>query len=193
MIAGRMVTALSVLTLGVATIGIGPVLAQTGGASTNGTPVSAGMNGTVTGPGGTAMPGGQSAGAGRATDTPRPTMGTKTAGMGGGGTGGAMPGAQSTAASGTTATPRTTTGMKTAGTGGGGTAGAQQGGPAMGTASPHPSQARTHMAAQSRAASHGMTGRTDADAQNPAVAQLNRESLQAARNGERFAPPTAVR
>ena len=158
MIAGRMMTAISVLTLGVATIGIGPVLAQTGGASTNGAPASAGMNGTLTGPGGTAMPGGQSAGAGRTTATPGPTMGTKTAGMGGRGTAGARPG-----------------------------------GPTMGTASPHPSQARTHTAAQSHAANHGMTGRTDADAQNPAVARLNRESLQAARNGDKFAPPTTVR
>jgi hypothetical protein len=84
--------------------------------------------------------------------------------------------------------------MKSAGMGGGagtaagGTAGAMGSGTTM-KRSPHASPARMH----AHAASHGMMGRTDANAQNREVDKLNQQSLHAARKGEPFAPKTEVR
>ncbi len=150
MTARRMTTTLGALALGIATIGIGPAMAQTGGAPPSGMPAGAGM------PGASQMPGGQMTAPGPMTGRPAAPMGHNA------GPGPGMPPADMGPAAGMTEH---------------GKAGAMMGGQQVGRENrDEPMPSRSYAGAPAR---------------NSTVDQLNQQSLEAARKGEAFTPPTA--
>ena len=159
--ARRLTATLGALALGVATIGIGPAMAQTGGATTNGTPAGSGAAG---------MPGGAGPAMGDRGAAPARMPATTSGGMGhgagmpgGGMPGGGMGGQQ---AKRPTRNDRMHSGSYRTmhpGQGGMGHGGMHHGNVAMMRAG-------------------------GGQAQNPQTERLNQESLQAARKSERFTP-----